>query len=323
MVLKTLAWVSIFLFGVTAPVYTSAQSYPSRPVRLIVPFAPGGSVDILARLVGQRLSESMGQQFVIDNRPGAGSILGVDLAAKAQPDGHTLILVSVAFAINASLRRTLPYDTVRDLVPVSLVAAAPNLLVVNPTLPAASVQDLVKLAKGTKGSLNYASAGVGTPTHLAAELFNSMTGAGLVHIPYKGGGPALVDVVSGQVKVMFPGIVSGIGHVKNNRLKGLGVTGKKRSDALPNVPTIAESGYPEYEALNWFAVLAPTGTPAHAVQAVNKRISDLLQLTDVVKFLQRNGAEPMSSTPQEAKQHISKEISKWREVVNTSKASAK
>ena len=323
MAFKTLAWVSIFLYGVTATFYASAQSYPSRPVRLIAPFAPGGSVDILARLVGQKLSESMGQQFVIDNRPGAGSILGVDLAAKAQPDGHTLILVSVAFAINASLRKTLPYDTVRDLVPVSLVAAAPNLLVVNPTLPAASIQDLVKLAKGTKESLNYASAGVGTPTHLAAELFNSMTGASLVHIPYKGGGPALVDVISGQVKVMFPGIVSGIGHVKNGRLKGLGVTGKKRSAALPNIPTIAESGYPQYEALNWFAVLAPTGTPANAVQAVNKRMKELLQLNDVVKFLERDGAEPMPSTPQEARQHISNEISKWREVVNLSKASVK
>jgi tripartite-type tricarboxylate transporter receptor subunit TctC len=305
-----------------APLVSTAQTYPNRPVRLIAPFPPGGSVDIVSRLVGQKLTESLGQQFVVDNRPGAGSNLGIDIAAKAQPDGYTLVLVSVAFAINSSLYKKLPYDAVRDFVPVALVASAPNLLVTNPALPASSVRDLVTLAKKTSGSLNYASAGSGTPTHLAAELFNSMTGAGLVHIPYKGGGPAFVDVISGQVKVMFPGIVSAIGHVKNGRLKALGVTSLARSKAAPDVAPIAESGYPGYEAVNWYAVLAPAKTSSAIVNKLNSEIVKLLQTQDVQEKLVRDGADAIISTPKESADHVLREIEKWRKVVTQSGASA-
>lgn len=322
MIIRQAAYCGIAaLLGAIAPA-AAAQSYPTRPVRLIAPFPPGGSVDIISRLVGQKLSESLGQQFVVDNRPGAGSNLGIDIAAKAQPDGYTLVLVSVAFAINPSLYKKLPYDPVKDLAPVALVASAPNLLVTNPSLPVSSVRDLVDLAKRTSGSLNYASAGVGTPTHLAAELFNSMTGAGLMHIPYRGGGPAFVDVISGQVKVMFPGIVSAIGHVKGGRLKALGVTSLVRSKAAPDVAPIAESGYPGYEAVNWFAVLVPAKTPAAIVSKLNVGIVKLLQTQDVQEKLILDGADVIISTPQASKNHILREIDKWRQVVIQSGAAA-
>jgi len=242
----------------------------------------------------------------------------VGIASNAAADGYTIVLVSVAFAINESIHKKLPYDASKDFSPVSLVASAPNLLVINPSLPVGSIQELVGLAKQTKGSLNYASAGTGTPTHLAAELFNAMTGAGLIHIPYRGGGPAFVDVISGQVKVMFPGMVSAMPHVKSKRLKVLGITSAARSKALPDVAPIAESGIPGYEAVNWYAVLAPAKTSSEIVSKLNGAIRKILEMPDVQEVLARDGADPILASPTATKNHITLEISKWRKVIRDS-----
>ncbi|OGA42797.1 MAG: hypothetical protein A3G24_23015 [Betaproteobacteria bacterium RIFCSPLOWO2_12_FULL_62_13] len=314
--------IAVALYLITTGFPAHSQSYPARPVRLIAPFAPGGGVDIVTRLVGQKLGEALGQQFVIDNRPGAGSNLGTGLAAAAQPDGHTLVVVSVAYAINRSLYKSLGYDP-KDLTVIGLIASAPNLLVVHPSLPVSSPGALVDLAKRTPGSLNYASAGAGTPTHLAAELFNSMSGAALVHIPYRGGGPAIIDLISGQVKVMFPGIIAAIAHVNNGRLKPLGVTSLKPSRVAPGVPTIAASGFPGFEAENWYALLAPAKTSRAIVNMLNVELNKITSAPEVQERLARGGAEPLSGTPTEARMYVLHEMKKWAKVVAASGATVK
>lgn len=318
-------WIAALLavaFSAFCPISsTHAQSYPGRPVRLIVPFAPGGSTDVLARIVGAKLSTAFGQQFVVDNRPGAGGTIGADIAAHAKADGYTLVLVTVAFAINPSLHNDMPFNAKKDLSPIALIATAPNLLVVHPSIPARTVAEFVRLSRQAEDPFNYASAGVGTPTHLAAELFNSMTGARLVHVPYKGGGPALADVVAGQVKVMFPGIVSGLPFVRNGKLRALAVTSRLRSPAALDIPTIAESGYPNYEAVNWFALLAPAGTPAYIVQTLNENANKAVQDPSVAEVLVRDGAQATSKTPEQAQAYIVAEMNKWERVVVALKSS--
>ncbi len=305
--LKTV-FIAVGLYLTTTAFLAHSQSYPARPVRLIAPFAPGGGVDIVSRLVGQKLGEALGQQFVIDNRPGAGSNLGIGIAATAQPDGYTLVVVSVAYAINPSLYKSLGYDPTKDLVVIGLIASAPNLLVVHPSLPVSSPRALVDLARRTPGSLNYASAGFGTPTHLAAELFNLMSGAALVHIPYKGGGPAFIDLISGEVKVMFPGIISAIAHVNSGKLKALGVTSLKPSRIAPGVPPIADFGFPGYEVENWYALLAPAKTSPAIVEKLNVELNKISRAPEVQERLARDGAEPLSGTPMEAKTYVLREM---------------
>ena len=294
-----------------------AQDYPSKPIRLVVPFAAGGATDVLARLVGERLTASLGQQVVVDNRPGAGGNIGSDLVARAEPDGYTILMGAVGtHAINPSLYPKMPYDPVKDFAPVTLVASVPNVLVVNPEVPANSVQELIDLAKAKPGELNFASSGNGTSIHLSGELFKAMTGTDIVHVPYKGSGPAVTDLLGGQVQMMFDNMPSSLPHVKAGKLRALGVTSAKRSPALPEVPTIAEAGVPGYDATSWFGILAPAGTPEPVVTRLQGAIVQALGEPEMRQRMADLGAEPVGDTPAEFGQFIAAEIAKWAKVVN-------
>lgn len=304
-------------FGLVSPI-TAAQGFPKKPIRFIVPTSPGGSVDILARTVGQRLTGRWGQQIVVDNRPGAGGNIGAEIAAKATPDGYTVLVASSNFAINATLQSKLPYDPVRDFAAITLLGAMPNLLVVHPAVRAKSVRELIALAKSSPGQLNYASSGNGTSPHLTAELFKTMTGVDILHVPYKGASPAFTDLVGGQVQIMFASTVSLLPYVTTGRLRALAVTSRKRSPALRDMPTIAEAGVPEFEVTSWTAMMAPTGTPKVIIEALNSEIIRTLQTTDIRKRLSDQGYEVIGSTPEECSIHIKAEIAKWGKVVRTS-----
>ncbi len=298
-----------------------AQGYPSKPVRMVVPFPPGGTTDILARAVGQKLSEAWGQQVVIDNRPGAGGNIGTDIVAKAPADGYTLLMGTVGtHAINASLYAKLPFDPIKDFAPVALVASVPNVLVVNATIPATSVKELIALAKSKPGQLNFASSGNGTSIHLSGELFKSMTGTSILHIPYKGSSPALTDLIGGQTNMMFDNLPSSMGHIKSGKLRALAVTSAKRSPALPDVPTIAEAGVAGYEASSWFGVLAPAGTPKEIVAKINADIVKALGVPEIKERLSSQGAEPVGNTPEQFAAYIGTELVKWAKVVKDSGA---
>lgn len=298
-----------------------AQGYPSKPVRMVVPFPPGGTTDILARAVGQKLSEAWGQQVVIDNRPGAGGNIGTDIVAKAPADGYTLLMGTVGtHAINASLYAKLPFDPIKDFAPVALVASVPNVLVVNATIPATSVKELIALAKSKPGQLNFASSGNGTSIHLSGELFKSMTGTSILHIPYKGSSPALADLIGGQTNMMFDNLPSSMGHIKSGKLRALAVTSAKRSPALPDVPTIAEAGVAGYEASSWFGVLAPAGTPKEIVAKINADIVKALGVPEIKERLSSQGAEPVGNTPEQFAAYIGTELVKWAKVVKDSGA---
>jgi tripartite-type tricarboxylate transporter receptor subunit TctC len=294
-----------------------AQDYPSKPIRLVVPFAAGGATDVLARLVGERLTASLGQQVVVDNRPGAGGNIGSDIVARAEPDGYTILMGAVGtHAINPSLYPKMPYDPVKDFAPVTLVASVPNVLVVNPEVPAKSVEELIDLAKAKPGELNFASSGNGTSIHLSGELFKAMTGTDIVHVPYKGSGPAVTDLLGGQVQMMFDNMPSSLPHVKAGKLRALGVTSAKRSPALPEVPTIAEAGVPGYDATSWFGILAPAGTPEPVVTRLQGAIVQALGEPEMRQRMADLGAEPVGDTPAEFGQFIAAEIAKWAKVVN-------
>jgi tripartite-type tricarboxylate transporter receptor subunit TctC len=294
-----------------------AQDYPSKPIRLVVPFAAGGATDVLARLVGERLTASLGQQVVVDNRPGAGGNIGSDIVARAEPDGYTILMGAVGtHAINPSLYPKMPYDPVKDFAPVTLVASVPNVLVVNPEVPAKSVQELIDLAKAKPGELNFASSGNGTSIHLSGELFKAMTGTDIVHVPYKGSGPAVTDLLGGQVQMMFDNMPSSLPHVKAGKLRALGVTSAKRSPALPEVPTIAEAGVPGYDATSWFGILAPAGTPEPVVTRLQGAIVQALGEPEMRQRMADLGAEPVGDTPAEFGQFITAELAKWAKVVN-------
>jgi len=259
----------------------SASAFPTRPIRLIVPYAPGGGADTLARGIGQKLTEMQGYTVVIDNRGGGGTILGSDLAAKARPDGHTIILVASTHAVVSSLHRNLPYDPINDFSPVVRVASAPNILALHPSVPASSVKELVELAKARPGQLVYASSGNGGGSHLAMELLKSMARMDLIHVPYKGTGPAVIDLLSGQAKLMFGGMIGTLSHVKSARLKALAVSSAKRSPVAPDLPTVAESGFSGYEAATWYGVLAPARTPVAIVAKLNTEIIATLNHPDL------------------------------------------
>jgi tripartite-type tricarboxylate transporter receptor subunit TctC len=315
---KRVAGVAVLagLLGLDGAGVARAQDYPSQPVRFVVPFAPGGTTDVLARLVGEKLSASLGQQFVVDNQAGAGGNIGTAQVAKAKPDGYTLLMGTVGtHAINASIYPRLPYDPIKDFAPVTLVATVPNVLVVNPEVPANSVAELILLAKEKPGELNFASSGNGTSIHLSGELFKSMTGVDMVHVPYKGSGPAVVDLLGGQVQMMFDNLPSSAPQITAGKLRPLGVTSKERSPTLPDVPTIAESGLPGYEALSWFGVLAPAGTPDAIVAKLQEEIAAALADPAMRERFAELGAVPVGDTPAEFADFISAETAKWAKVV--------
>lgn len=298
-----------------------AQSqYPQKPIRLVAPFAPGGGTDILARLFGQQMNEVLGQQVIVDNRGGAGGTIGTDIAAKAPPDGYTLILVSASHAINPGLYGKLPYDSVNDFAPITQIATSPGILVVNPSLPVKSVKDLIALAREKPGQINYASAGSGTPPHLAGELFKVMAKIDMLHVPYKGNAPAFTDVIGGQVSLIFPTMPSAMSFIKSGRLRPIAVTSAKRSPAAPDIPTIAESGLPGYEATSWYGILAPARTPREIVARLHEVLVSIIGSPDMKQKLAAQGLDPVGNTPQQFAGVIKGEIAKWVKVVKASGA---
>ena len=294
---------------------TAAPGYPARPVRVIVPQSAGGSTDLAARIVMQRMSEAMGQTFVVDNRPGAGSLNGTETVAKAAPDGYTLLAVAASFSINPSLHERLPFDPIRDFAPITRLAALPHILVVHPTLPVKNVKELVALAKAKPGELNYASSGVATSTHLAAELFKHLTGTHMVQVPYKGGAPGIVGLVSGEVQLYFATISTALPHVKSGKVRALAVTSAKRSVVAPEYPTIAEAGVRGYEHASWVGVLAPAKTPPAIVNALNAEAVKAVGREDVRNALLKDGLETVGDSPQEFAAVIKAEVAKWMKVV--------
>ena len=294
-------------------------NYPTRPVRMIVPFPPGGTVDVVARVVSPALSERLGQPIVIDNRGGANAIIGTDLAAKAAPDGYTLLIVPAGHAITPNVTPKLPYDTVKDLAAIGLIGNGVYVLVINPGVPAKSIKEFVAYLKSRPGQVNYASTGYGNATHLAGELFNVLAGTNMVNVIYKGGGPALTDVISGQVSAIFAGIASSGGHIKSGKLRALGVTTKRRAPALPEVPTIAESGLPEFEVNGWYGVLGSAKIPAAIVNRVNAEINAVVATEDAKQRLLAVGLEARGSTPAEFHRMIVDDIARWANVVKRAK----
>jgi len=292
----------------------SAQDYPTRQIRLIIPFPPGGSNDVVGRIIAGQLSEKLGKQVFVDNRSGAGGVVGSDLAAKAAPDGYTLLIVSIAHSVNPWLYK-LPYDPVKDFVPVSIIATGTNVLSVNPSVPVHSVKELVDLAKQKPGVLNYASAGIGSFQHLSGELFKLMAGVNIVHVPYKGGGPSMLAVIAGEDQVMFSSIVQTVPNIQSGQLRALATGGEKRSPILPDLPTIAEAGVPGYEATNWWGIIAPAGTPQPIVAKVHDAVAELLDSEKTKKFLDNEGAAPVHMSSAEFGAFITAEIAKWGPVV--------
>ncbi len=300
-----------------------AQTYPSKPVRVIVAFSPGGYVDLCTRLVASPLSTALGQQVVVENRAGAGGIVGTELVARAVPDGHTLTVGSAGtHGVNQSLYPKLPYNVLRDFQPVARLSDAPNILAVHPSLPVHSVKDLIALARAHPGEITYASAGAGTSTHLAAVLFEHLAQVKLVHIAYKGGGPAMIDVVAGQVPVTFATAASVSPHTKSGRLRGLAITGGRRSALLPDLPTIAESGLPGYEMLNWLGLFAPAGTPRAVVERLSAEVIRIVRLPEVSERLNAQGAEPAPLATEEFTAFVKSEIEKWSKVVAATRMTA-
>jgi tripartite-type tricarboxylate transporter receptor subunit TctC len=301
----------------------AADAYPSKPIRFVVAFPPGGGTDLVARTIAPRLAERVGQQVVVDNRPGAGGNLGTEIVAKSAPDGYTMLMGSVGpLAINASLFARMPFDPLKDLAPVTLAASTPNILVVHPSLPATTVQDLIALAKARPGAINFASSGQGTPAQLAGELFNSMAGVKMVHVPYKGAAPALADLLGGQVQVMFSTMPPALPHVAAGRLRALAVASLQRSPAAPELPTLNEAALPGFEATTWHGVIVPAGTPGAVVAKLHRDIVAVLRMPDVAERLSSQGAEAIGSTPQEFASYVKTETAKWAKVVRESGAKA-
>jgi tripartite-type tricarboxylate transporter receptor subunit TctC len=294
---------------------TSGQTYPSRPIRLIVAFPPGGSVDTVARVIGPALGASLGQPIVVENRSGASGNIGTEQAARAKPDGYTLLIHTIPFVANASLYQRMPYDPIADFAPVSLLCASPAVLIVHPSLPARSVGQLLALAQSKPGALNYSAAGAGTNPHMAGELFNMLGNVDIVAVQYKGGGPALVAVLAGEVGITFQNISEAVPHVRSGKLRALGVTSAHRAAALPDVPTLAEAGVPGYEFTTWHGMLAPRGTPPEVVDLLNARLVQALRSNDVAPRFAQMGLDVVASTPGEFSAHLKKELDKWGKLI--------
>ena len=313
----TLAALSLLVASVTP---AQAQDWPNRPVKIIVPFAAGGPADIYARYIGLKLSDTLGQTFVVDNRPGAGSVIGTDLAAKSAPDGYTLLLMSNTHTVNESLIPNKPYQLMRDFVPVTPINYSDLVLVVHPSVPANSLAELIKLAKDKPNAMNYASSGPGTPYHMAGELFKAMADVQITHVPYKGSSGARTDTIGGQVQMMFDAVTTMTEHVRGGKVRALATTGTVRSSVMPGVPTIAEAGVPGYEATIWLGLMAPKGTPAAIVNRLNSEVAKIVQRADVRDEWAKQGAVPMLKNPDDFAKYMSDDIAKWARIVKISGA---
>jgi len=317
MLRKMMLWAGLLAGAFLPPgAGAQAQSYPSRPVRFLVPAPPGGAPDALARMVGQGMGEKLGQTFVIDNRAGGNGIIGSELGARAAPDGYTVVMgYAGPFSINPSLYAKLPYDPVKDFAPITLIATGDNVLVTHPSLPVRSVKELVAMAKAKPGQLTYASGGTGQSSHLSMELLALMAGIRMVHIPYKGAGPAMADVIGGQVSMQFLAPPPAIPQINAGKLRGLAVSGSKRSAALPDIPTVAESGLPGYEVLTWYGAFAPARTPPEILRTLNREMVRVLQPNEMRDQLRRHGLEAGAMSADEFGRYLAGEIAKWRKVV--------
>ena len=305
--------------GPSASAQGQSQWQPTRPVRLIAPFPPGGAVDVVARIVASRLPERLGQQVVVDNRGGANAIIGTEIAVRAAPDGHTILIVPIGHSITPSVTKKLPYDTLKDLAPIGLIGNGAYVLVVNPVVPAKSVSEFVAHAKSRAGGLNYAFTGHGNATHLAAELFKVLAGIDMQGINYKGGGPALTDLIGGQISAFFSGVASGAAQIKGGKIRAWGVTTARRSGSLPDVPTIAESGVPGYEVDGWYGLLAPAKTPPAVIRRFNSELAVLLAMPEMKERLLGAGIDASASTPTEFQARITHDIARWADVVKKAK----
>lgn len=306
--------IALFAWGLLPGLACAQPAYPTKPLRIVVPSSAGGGTDIIARAVSPRLAERLGQQIVIDNRPGAGTMIGGEVVAKSAPDGYTLLMCVSTLATNPVIYSRIPYNALADFSPITLVLTAPNVLVVHPSLPPKTVKELVWFAQARPGELNYASAGAGTAPHLAMALFMSMTGVRMVHIPYKGSAPAMVDLIAGQVTTMVATMLTGLPHVRTGRLRALGVTGAQRIAAAPDIPTMAEAGVPGYEAVQWYGLLAPAQTPREIVTRLNREVAAILQATEVRERFASDGGSPAPTTPEDFGRYIRSETEKWARV---------
>lgn len=307
--------IAMSLLPVHARSQITAQAFPTKAVRLVVPAPPGGGTDVFARTIAAELARQFGQAFIADNRPGASGIIGSDLVAKAPPDGHTLLMSFTSHVTNPVLQPSLPYDTLKDFASISMVAVVPSVLVVHPSVPARSLKELLALARAKPGVLDYASAGTGTATHLSAVLLRSMADVDIVHVAYKGASPALTDLLGGQVALMFGNMVSTLPHIRSGRLRALAVTGAERAKVTPELPTMAESGLPGYEATAWFALFAPAKTPVVVIERLNAEVVAALRLPQLQQRLASQGAEASPSTPAELDRRVRGEIEKWTRVI--------
>lgn len=322
---KPIVWYAgaIAVAALLAPFGHASDQYPYKPVRIILPGPPGGGADLLARVLGQRLTTDLGQTFVIDNRPGAGGMLGMDLAAKAAPDGYTIVMGnSGPNAVIPNLVKNVPYDPIKDFSPISLVASAANLLVVPQSVPANSVSELVQLAKSKPGQMTYASGGNGQASHLAAELFKLMAGINVIHVPFKGSGPAVLDLVGGRVDMMFSNIPSAMPQINAGKIRALAVTSATRSKLVPKLPTMTESGVTEYESSQWYGLLAPAKVPKPIVNTLATKVSIAVKAEEINSVLFKQGFDPIGSTQSEFSDHIRRELAKWKKVIEAGKISA-
>ncbi len=311
------AWLSVLALLLGAPAARAADAYPSRPVHLIIPFPPGGSNDVVGRVFAAALGERLGQTVVVENRSGAGGVVGTELASKAAPDGYTLLVISLAHAVNPWLYK-LNYDPIKAFTPVGIMASGTNVLVVNPMLGVKTLKELLALAKAKPGELNYASAGIGSFQHLGGELFKLDAGVNIVHVPFRGGGPAMLDVLAGNTKIMFSSLVQTTPYIKNGQLLALGTGGTARSPVLPDVPTIAEAGVPGYQATNWWGIIAPAGTPRDVIEKVRKALGEAQDSAETRKRLESEGADVVRMSPQEFGAFMVSEMDKWGKVVKES-----
>ena len=320
--MNAISRVALLLIASLAAGASPAQDYPARPVRMVVPFSPGGSTDVLARIVGQKLTERSGQPVIIENRAGAGGHIGAEQVAKSAPDGYTLLLGGVPHAISASLYSKLPYDLARDLAAIAEVASFPSAIVLHPSLPANSVKELIALARARPGQLSFGSAGIGSPNHLSLELFQAMAGVRMVHVPYKGSGQLVGDLLAGQVQLASMGLPVAVPHVQSSKLRAIAVTGAARSPLLPEVPTVSEAGLAGFEVTSWYGVFGPAGLPADIVVKLNSEIGSAVTAPDVKERLAALGAEPSVKAPDQFARYVRQEITKWAKVVKDSGAKA-
>jgi tripartite-type tricarboxylate transporter receptor subunit TctC len=321
MMLRVLLSALIFVLAnqILASQAQAQSSYPSRPVRIVVPSPPGGGTDIIARVLAQYFSNVLGHQFIVENRPGAGNMIGIESVARATPDGYTLLFVPSTLALNSVMYKKVSYDPVRDFAPITLAAAANNVLVVNPAVPAKTLVELVALAKQKPGQLTYGTPGIGTSPHMSMELLKSLADIDLRHIPYRGTAPAMTDVISGQINAMFANALTAKPQIDSAAVRALGVSGRKRSEAMPDVPPIAEVGVPDYEATQWYGLVAPAGTPAEIIARLHAEATQALKTQEMKDKLTGDGAEPVGTTPAEFGAHIRTELEKWARVARAAK----